>query len=212
MDKNNNTGVDNSGNYNSGYRNSGYFNSGDYNSGYRNSSDYNSGNYNSSDYNSGNYNSGNYNSSDYNSGNYNSGDYNSGWFNTNEPKMRFFNIDSDITYSEFVKGKIVYPDLKICSWVSYNDLPASEQNSNTKNMDGKLKTLTYKEAWKEYWGRASKEDKKWFMNLPNFSPAIFKEITGIDIDVEVAETIKIGNRTYNKSEVENALKDIKSVD
>jgi hypothetical protein len=140
----------------------------------------NSGNYNSGNCNSGNRNSGHYNSGDNNSGHYNSGDNNSGLFNTNEPKMRFFNKDSDITYSEFCKNIIVYPDLKITSWVSYKDLPKDEQTTETKNMDGKLKTLTYKEAWKEYWGRASEEDKKWFQNLPNFSWDIFTEITGIE--------------------------------
>jgi hypothetical protein len=198
-----NSGNCNSGNYNSGYRNSGNCNSGNCNSGDRNSGDYNSGNCNSGDrnsgdYNSGNYNSGNYNSGNYNSGNYNSGDRNSGWFNTNEPKMRFFNKDSNMTYSEFIKNPIVYPDLKICVWVSYKDLPKDEQTTDTKNMNGKLKTLTYKEAWGEYWGRASDDDKKWFMNLPNFDAKIFEEITGINVEVKVEEpdVIELNGKKY----------------
>ena len=162
--ENNNTGCSNSGNYNSGNRNSGNYNSGNRNSGY-----YNSGDCNSGDYNSGNR----------NSGYYNSGDYNSGWFNTNEPKMRFFNKDSDITFSEFYKQPWVFPDIKICSWIDINDLPKDEQTETAKQMGGSLKTLTYKEAWKEYWGRASQLDKEWFQNLPNFSWDIFTEITGI---------------------------------
>ena len=206
----NNSGYRNSGDYNSGYYNSGYYNSGDYNSGYYNSGDYNSGDYNSGNYNSGNYNSGDYNSGyrnsgDYNSGHcnsgdYNSGDYNSGWFNTNEPKMRFFNKDSEYTYTEFFsKFSFVYPDLKICSWVSYKDLPKDEQNTDTKNMDGKLKTLTYKEAWAEYWTRASEEDKKWFQNLPNFDSTLFEEITGIKICESLVGTevsVTIAGKTY----------------
>ncbi len=172
MDKKNNTGLDNSG----------YRNSGDYNSGYRNSGDYNSGDYNSGDYNSGCRNSGYR-----NSGNYNSGDYNSGWFNTNEPKMRFFNKDSDITYSEFSKNLIVYPDLHTCHWVDYKDLPKDEQNTDTKNMDGKLVTMDYKEAWKEYWGRARESDKNFFKTLPNFSEEIFFAITGIKVNEEIQE-------------------------
>ena len=211
FNKKNNTGVDNSGNRNSGDYNSGNRNSGDYNSGYRNSGHCNSGHYNSGnrnsghcnsgDYNSGHYNSGDYNSGYRNSGHYNSGDYNSGWFNTNEPKMRFFNKDSDITYSEFYKKLIVYPDLKICHWVDYKDLPKDEQNTDTKNMDGKLKILSYKDAWKEYWTRASEEDKKWFQNLPNFTPEIFEEITGIKINEEVSlsgqeVTVTVAGKTY----------------
>ena len=173
----NNSGNSNSGNSNSGYRNSGDYNSGNSNSGYRNSGDYNSGDYNSGDYNSG-----------YrNSGNSNSGNYNSGWFNTNEPKMRFFNKDSEYTYSEFSKKfSFMYPDLKITVWVSYKDLPMDEQTTDTKNMDGKLKTLTYKEAWTEYWTRASDEDKKWFQSLPNYTPEVFEEITGIKVNAEVS--------------------------
>src|SRR3990167_3705063 len=171
-----NSGDRNSGNYNSGHHNSGNYNSGHYNSGYRNSGDYNSGHRNSGDYNSGHHNSGNY-----NSGHHNSGYRNSGWFNTNEPKMRFFNKDSDLIYSEFSKNRIVYPDLKICAWVELNDLPKDEQTESAKQMGGLLKTLTYKEAWAEYWGRASAEDKKWFQELPNFDATIFEEITGIKI-------------------------------
>jgi len=176
-----NSGYYNSGHYNSGYYNSGYYNSGDRNSGHYNSGYYNSGDYNSGDRNSGDRNSGDRNSGHYNSGYYNSGNFNSGWFNTDEPKMRFFNKESVLTYSEFIKGKVVYPDLKICSWVEHNNLPKEEQTNITSQMGGKLKTLTYKEAWKEYWNRASEEDKQWFQNLPNFDAKIFEKITGIDI-------------------------------
>jgi hypothetical protein len=143
----------------------------------------------------------NTNTGENNSGNYNSGDYNSGWYNTNEPKMRFFNKDSDITHSEFMKGRVVYPDLKVCSWVYYKDLPQDEQNTDTKNMDGKLKTLTYKEAWKEYWSRASEEDKRWFQSLPNFDKTLFFEITGVSIDTPVDEKIiELNGKRYKQIE------------
>ena len=52
---------------------------------------------------------------------------------------------------------------------------------NPVSMDGMLKTLTYKEAWAEYWTRASDSDKEWFQKLPNFTPEIFEEITGIKV-------------------------------
>ncbi len=227
-DKNNNSGYRNSGyrnsgDCNSGYRNSGYYNSGDYNSGdcnsgYYNSGDYNSGYfnsgyYNSGDYNSGDYNSGNYNSGDYNSGDYNSGDYNSGWFNTDEPKMRFFGKDSEYTYSEFHdKFDFIYPDLKVCAWIDKKDMSEEEKNevSDWSDMGGYLKTLDYKEAWSEYWNRASDDEKQWFQNLPNFDPKIFEEITGIDIKTK-KETIEIGGILYDKGEVGEKLKGIKPV-
>jgi len=116
--------------------------------------------------------------------------------------MRFFNKDSELTYSEFYTQPWVFPDLKICSWVSYKDLPKDEQTTDTKNMDGKLKTLTYKEAWKEYWGRASEGDKKWFQNLPNFTWEIFTSITGIEPEqvekslVGTEVTVTVGDKTY----------------
>ena len=94
--------------------------------------------------------------------------------------MRFFNQESNIKYSDFnIK---VYPDLKITAWVDKEDLPEDEVTSYVEQMGGKLKTLTYKEAWKEYWGRASEKDKKWFQSLPNFCPKIFEEITGINVN------------------------------
>jgi hypothetical protein len=160
----NNTGKDNSGNRNSG----------DYNSG-----DYNSGNCNSGDCNSGYRNSGNH-----NSGNYNSGDYNSGWFNTNEPKIRFFNKDSDYTYTEFNKKfSFVYPNIKTTYWCGEDKMTKEEKSKidGWEEMGGYLKTMSYQEAWKEYWDKASDYDKKWFQNLPNFDPNIFLEITGIDV-------------------------------
>ena len=201
-DTKNNTGVDNTGDYNSGYYNSGYYNSGYYNSGYYNSGDYNSGDYNSGDYNSG----------DYNSGDYNSGYRNSGIFNTDEPKMRSFNKESEYTYTEF-RNKFGWNDivLPVTARITKDGMTDEEKKEvdGWEQMGGYLKTLSYKDAWKEGWENAKKEQKEWYLSLPNFDPAIFKEITGID--VESKETIKIGNRTYDKTEVERALENIKSI-
>jgi len=186
--------LKNTGCYNSGYSNSGYSNSGNYNSG-----NYNSGYSNSGNYNSGYRNSGNYNSGNYNSGNYNSGNSNSGWFNTDEPTMRFFNKESSIKYSDF--NVQVYPDLKICDWVELNALPIDEQTESAKQMGGLLKTLTYKEAWAEYWNRASDSDKKWFQELPNFDEKIWEEITGIKLNAPLSlsgkeVSVTIDGKTY----------------
>jgi hypothetical protein len=67
-------------------------------------------------------------------------------------------------------------------------------------MGGKLKTLDYKEAWKEYWGRASDDDKKWFQSLPNFTPEIFEEITGINVGSETLKgkkvKVELDGKTY----------------
>jgi len=121
--------------------------------------------------------------------------------------MRFFGKESNIKRSEF-SVKVV-PYLKITAWVELKDLPEKEQSESARQMGGLLKTLSYKDAWKEYWNRAKESDKKWFKSLPNFDAKIFEEITGIN--VEVKETITIGGITYDKKEVEDRLKDIKAV-
>ena len=186
-DNKNNSGNWNSGDWNSGNWNSGYWNSGNRNSGHRNSGYGNSGNWNSGHRNSGDWNSGYGNSGHSNSGYWNSGNRNSGIFNTDEPKMRCFNKDSEYTRTEYEEEfDWVYPDLNICQWISWYDMTDDEKEElpNAKDTDGYLKTMDYKEAWAEYWGKASEEDKRWFLALPNFSAEIFKEITGIDVNVK----------------------------
>ena len=167
----------NTGYRNSGYRNSGYYNSGYYNSGYRNSGYYNSGNRNS----------GNYNSGYRNSGDYNSGNCNSGFFNTEEPnKIMLFNKWVDMSYTDFIGKYDLSIELPINSWVCNEDLPGEEQTKETREMDGKLVTLSYKEAWKKWWEENEDEHNK-FLELPNFDAEIFEEITGIDIEEKEEE-------------------------
>ena len=159
-----------------------------------NTGDLNSGDLNSGNRNSGNRNSGDLNSGNFNSGYYNSGNRNSGWFNTNEPKMRFFNKDSEYTYSEFSeKFSFVYPDLRTGQWISKDDMTDVEKKevSGWDEMGGYLKTMDYKEAWAEYWSRASEGDKQWFQSLPNFDADIFEEITGIDVGKPAVEELTL---------------------
>ena len=46
---------------------------------------------------------------------------------------------------------------------------------------GYLKKKEYKEAWKEAYNKATKEDIKLLKALPNFDADIFEDITGIKI-------------------------------
>lgn len=175
----------NSGNYNSGKCNSGYHNSGDRNSGngnsgYRNSGDYNSGDYNSGYCNSGDYNSGYCNLGNHNSGNYNSGDCNSGHFNTTKPTVRLFNKDTGKKESEI---RIPLINLSITEWIPEHKMTAEQKRDNLcyKSAKGFLLKRTYHEAWKIAWENLSQEEKRQFLELPNFDENIFKEITGIDL-------------------------------
>ena len=125
----------------------------------------NSGHGNSGHYNSGHYNSGDWNSGNKNAGDYNSGNWNSGLFNTNEPKLRIFNKETDLTITDFRK-KYGYPQI-------YPVLTGYKNN--------KLVTYEYKAAWQTMWNKATDKQKQWYLDLPNFDPQIFFEITSIDV-------------------------------
>ena len=183
----------NSGDCNSGDWNSGDCNSGDWNSGNRNSGDWNSGNRNLGNRNSGDCNSGNCNSGDCNSGNCNSGDWNSGnrnsgFFNSDEPYVRMFNKMTKKKRHNINIPYWCYFDLTV--WVSHDTASDKEKKEHKKEIEtcgGFLKTLKYKEAWRLAWDKADKEQHKELLKLPNWNNEVFKEITGIDAEAEIAK-------------------------
>ena len=181
------TGLCNSGNRNSGNRNSGNRNSGDWNSG-----DRNSGNRNSGDRNSGNRNSGDWNSGDRNSGNRNSGDWNktcfsNGCFNTESPKIFLFNKPSDWTYQDWLNSDARYilnciPS-NVLEWIWSDDMTDEEKTEHPEHQvtGGFLKHIEKETGRQMWWDGLSDHEKEIVLNLPNFDKAIFKEITGIDV-------------------------------
>ena len=175
-------------NYNSGDRNSGNRNSGGRNSGDENSGDFNSGDRNSGDFNSGNRNSGNWNSGDRNSGNWNSGDRNSGFFNTDSPLVRIFNKETNVPRDDIYFPSFLYFNLTV--WVSHDTATEKEKEAHKTEIEtcgGFLKTLSYKEAFRIAWDKADKEEHKKLLNLPNWNNEIFKDISGIDAEFEIAK-------------------------
>ncbi len=68
-------------------------------------------------------------------------------------------------------------------WVQANAMTEKEKQENPKweTTEGFLKKITLKEAWSNAWNNWSEENKTLFKELPNFSPEIFKEITGIEV-------------------------------
>ena len=197
---NRNSGNRNSGNWNSGNRNSGNWNSGDCNSGNRNSGNRNSGDWNSGDCNSGDCNSGNRNSGDWNSGNRNSGDWNSGdWNNTNfsngcfntvEPTIHLFNKPSSWTYRDWLNSEARYLMNQIqgdiLEWVYLSDMTDEEKAAHpeAETTGGYLKELDNSECAVIWWRSLDQRQKNVIMAIPNFDKAIFKEITGIDVDAD----------------------------
>ena len=178
----------NSGDWNSGNRNSGNWNSGDWNSGNRNSGNWNSGDWNSGNWNSGDWNSGNCNSGDRNSGNWNSGNCNSGYFNTDSPLVRIFNKETNIPFDDICFPSFLYFDLT--TWVSYDTATDEEKEAHKIDIEicgGFTKAISYKEAFRIAWNKASKEEHKKLLKLPNWDNAIFKEISGIDAEDEIVK-------------------------
>ena len=197
---NRNSGNRNSGNWNSGNRNSGNWNSGNWNSGNCNSGNWNSGNWNSGNCNSGNRNSGNWNSGNCNSGNWNSGNRNSGnWNNTNfsngcfntvEPTIHLFNKPSSWTYRDWLNSEARYLMNQIqgdiLEWVYLSDMTDEEKAAHpeTETTGGYLKELDNSECAVIWWRPLDQRQKNVIMAIPNFDKAIFKEITGIDVDAD----------------------------
>ena len=185
-----NSGDCNSGDWNSGNRNSGNRNSGDWNSG-----DWNSGNRNSGNWNSGNRNSGNCNSGDWNSGNRNSGDWNkcgfsNGCFNTTSPKIYLFNKPSEWTYEDWLNNEARYllnqipGDVLGYIWLSDMTDKEKAAHPEAETTGGYLKILDNSECAVIWWRGLSDGQKAIITAIPNFDKAIFKEITGIDVDTD----------------------------
>ena len=123
-----------------------------------------------------------------NSGNWNSGDCNSGDFNSDEPNVRMFNKDTKLKREEIHIPDFCYFDLTI--WVSHDTATEEEKEEHKKEIEtcgGFLKTLKYKEAWRLAWSKATKKEHKQLLKLPNWNNGVFKEITGIDAEAEIAK-------------------------
>ena len=185
-----NTGKGCTGLCNSGNRNSGNWNSGDCNSGNWNSGDCNSGNRNSGDCNSGDCNSGNRNSGNRNSGDCNKCSFSNGCFNTVEPKIYLFNKPSDWTYRDWLNSDARYLLNQIpgdvLEYVWFEDMTDEEKAAHpeAKTTGGYLKQLDNSECGSIWWRGLNDYEKSIIKAIPNFDKEIFKEITGVDVDME----------------------------
>ena len=150
---------------------------------------------NSGDCNSGNRNSGNCNSGDCNSGNRNSGDWNktsfsNGCFNTVSPKIYMFNKPTDWTLEHWLNCRARYLlnqiDDRPLEYVWFDSMTDEEKavHPEAKTTGGYLKERTTADNARKWWAGLSADDRNIIFSLPNFDAAIFKEITGIDVDAE----------------------------
>jgi hypothetical protein len=206
MSNNNST---NTGNWNTGNRNTGNWNTGDYNTGNwntgnRNTGDWNTGNRNTGNWNTGNWNTGHWNTGYCNTGNWNNCNYSTGFFNTQEQPLYMFNKLVEGVSRNDIDTYLAIP---LTEWILPEDMTDQEKSDNPswETCEGFLKERTFDEACKVAWEKADQKTKDKFLNLPNFDPEIFKEITGIDVTVK-EETINIDGVEYTLSEIKKALK------
>lgn len=184
-----NTGRCNIGNRNSGDCNSGVDNSGDWNSGFSNSGNHNTGYRNAGNYNEGGYNTGNYNTGDYNIGDWNSTDFSAGFFNSIKQPLYVFNKPTDMSREDFNNLPAIQAmkwKFENSSWVYAKNMTNEEKSSHPdyEVTGGYLKIVDYKTACGLMWEKMTDDEKAAVRDIPNFDPEIFKEITGIDINLK----------------------------
>ncbi len=153
-----------------------------------NSGNRNSGNRNSGDWNSGNRNSGNRNSGNRNSGDWNKCNFSNGCFNTTSPKIYLFNKPSEWTYENWLNSDARYLLNQIpgdvLEYIRLSDMTGEEKAAHpeAETTGGYLKVLNNSECAAIWWRGLSDRQKAIITAIPNFDKAIFKEITGIDVD------------------------------
>ena len=106
-----------------------------------------------------------------------------------------FNKPSDITYRDWVNSdarRLLNQIPKdVVEWIWSDDMTDEEKAAHPehKTTGGYLKEIEVTTEDKQnWWNDLSELDRKEVLSLPNFDKDIFKEITGID--VEIVETVK----------------------
>lgn len=128
-----------------------------------------------------------------NSGNRNSGDWNktsfsNGCFNTELPKIFLFNKLSDWTYQDWLDSDARWilngiPS-NVLSWIWSEDMTDEEKAEHPEHQvtGGFLKQIEKETGRQMWWDALSDKEKEIILNIPNFDRAIFKEITGIEVE------------------------------
>ena len=138
--------------------------------------------------NSGDWNSGDCNSGDWNSGDWNKCSFSNGCFNTTSPKIYLFNKPSEWTYEDWLNSEARYllnqipGDVLEYIWLSDMTDEEKAAHPEAETTGGYLKVLDNSECAVIWWRGLSDRQKAIIIAIPNFDKAIFKEITGIDVD------------------------------
>ena len=140
--------------------------------------------------NTGNRNTGNRNTGDWNTGDWNKSSFNTGCFNTEEETIRLFNKPSSWTYRDWFNSRACYLldriPKNVVKWVCSENMTDEEKAEypSHETAGGYLKVLDEPDCAALWWGTLDDADKQTIMSIPNFDKAVFKEITGIDVEGE----------------------------
>jgi hypothetical protein len=129
------------------------------------------------------------------SGNRNSGDWNktsfsNGCLNTVSPKIYMFNKPTDWTLEHWLncRARYLLNQIDDCplEYVWFDSMTDEEKAAHpeAETTGGYLKERTTADNARKWWAGLSADDRNIIFSLPNFDAAIFKEITGIDVDAE----------------------------
>ena len=182
-----NTGNCNTGNCNTGNCNTGNWNTGNCNTGDRNTGDRNTGDRNTGNWNTGDRNTGNWNTGDRNTGDWNNTSFSNGCFNTEQPKIYLFNKPSDWTLQDWFESRArkLLNQIDNCplEYIYFDDMTGEEKAAHpeAKTTGGYLKKRTTADSARKWWASLDDDERNVIYSLPNFDPAIFEEITGIDV-------------------------------
>lgn len=118
-----------------------------------------------------------------------------------QKNLRIFNKDvSEEVYNK-AKSALDVKNFKlpISKWIDIKEI--DKPTMTQKQLGGYLKSLSYKDAWKEMWSGLSQEDKIFFSTIPNFNAEIFEKITGITYEITPSlsgKTVKVelDGKTY----------------
>lgn len=194
-----NVGDYNFGSFNSREGNVGSFNAGAYNIGHNNTSYYNVGDYNTGIYNVGHYNNGNFNIGNNNIGSFNIGSFNTGFFNTkdNDEYIKMFNKPTNLKIndpkfmeiSSKLKNILYFIDRRDYEyiWILDTFMTKEEKARHPEYIDfggAFLKRKVEVDVQYKWKYSVSEKEKEFIKNLPNFDANIFKEITGIDVNID----------------------------
>ena len=115
-------------------------------------------------------------------------------------------FNKDVSESEYEEILSSLSDIEVLptKWIEEKDMTTEERKNVkiAKEIGGYLKIFTYEEAWANFWTTATKKQKDTILAVPGFDAAIFKGITGIEVDDDIegvsADEITLNGIKYRK--------------